>query len=162
MNWHIVLPLSVAFLLGICWRFFSRASKAFRSPLRTYKSRWDFVVTNWDVFLLRTVPFNSSFFALWLFKPGFLSITLTGVGVPASFANWLTVTPNLMSSFVFGFIVDYALDQLQLRLNKVDMPSWVPDALRDALRGEIPQYDQNAVNGAAVVQAHNRDIGLNP
>src|SRR5215813_13049981 len=116
MTVNIWGPLSIAFLLGILWRLFSRASKAYRSKLRSYPSRWAFISTNWDVFLLRTVPWNSGFFALWLFKPDTLAKGLILAHVPDNIANWMIVTPNLLSSGVFGFTVDYALDQVQLKL----------------------------------------------
>lgn len=157
MNIHVWGPLTVAFLLGIVWRLFSRASKAYRSNLRSYPSRLAFVRTNWDVFLLRTFPFNSGLFVLWLFHPDWLSKGLIFAHVPASFANWIIVTPNLMTSFAGGFVIDYALDQIQLKLATVPLPSWVPDAIR----GEIPSYDPGVINGSAFVQANNRDAGLN-
>lgn len=156
MNLHIIGPLTIAFLLGVLWRLFARASKAYRSKLRSYPSRWAFIVTNWDVFLLRTFPWNAGLFALWLFHPALLSKGLIFVHVPESVANWIIVTPNLLSSFAFGFMVDYGLDQFQIKLAAMDLPSWFPEALK----GEIPQYDQQAVNGAVVAQKNNRDTGL--
>lgn len=154
MPTYIWLPLSVAFLLGIAWRLFARASKAYHSKLRSYPSRWSFIATNWDVFLIRTFPWNSGWFALWLFHPDYLARLLIFNHVPASFANWMIVTPNLATSWAFGFLVDYATDQLQLRLSK-KLPSWVPGAFK----GEIPNYDEQVVNGQMLVQVDDRDTG---
>ena len=152
---HIWLPLTIAFLLGILWRLFNRASKAFHSKLRCYPSRWAFVVANWDVFLIRTFPWNSAWFTLWLFHPDYLAKFLIFGHVPSSIANWIIVTPNLATSWLFGFAVDYGTDQLQLKLNKLSLPDWIPDAIK----GEIPLYDQTVVNGAVLVQSNDRDMG---
>lgn len=156
MTLKIVGPLAAAFLLGILWRLFSRATKAYRSKIRAYPSRRAFVVANWDVFLLRTVPFNSGFFALWLTHPDLLSKLLIGMSVPASIANWIIVTPNLLSSFVFGFLVDYLLDQIQIKIATSPAFAWLPDAMK----GEIPSYDPSVVSGTALVQKNNRDTGI--
>jgi len=156
MQVKIILPLAIACLLGILWRFFSRASKAFRSKLRAYPSRWDFVKANWDVFLLRTFPFNASLFYLWVLYPGLLSKIVVGVGVPANLGNWLTVPPTLGTSFGFGFAVDYLLDQIQIKIATSPTFAWLPDAFK----GEIPNYDQQAVNGQVIVQSNQRDAGF--
>ena len=156
MSIHIWGPLTLAFALGIGWRLFSRATKAYRSKLRSYPSRWAFVSSNWDVFLLRTFPFNGGLFVAWLFHPDWIAKGLVYAHVPASFANWLIVTPNLATAFAFGFLVDYALDQIQIKLATVSLPSWVPDAIR----GEIPSYDATVVNGTTLVQSSNRDTGI--
>ncbi len=155
----VALPLSAAFLLGVLWRLFSRASKAYRSKLRAYPSRWAFVKNNWDVFLLRTVPFNSGAFAVWLLHPDWLSKGLILVRVPVGIANWMIVTPNLATAFAFGFLVDYGLDQVQLKLAAIPVDKW-PAWLPDAIKGEIPCYDQAVVNGAVFVQTSKRDTGI--
>ena len=75
--------------------------------------------------------------------------------IPDSVANWIIITPNLLSSAAFGFLADYATDQLQIKLAALDLPSWVPDAIK----GEIPSYDPGVVNGTALVQKNDRDTG---
>ena len=138
MDVHIWGPLAAAFVFGLGFRLFVRASKAFKSKIRTYPSRWAFVKANWDVFLARSVP-DGFIFAIWLFKPGLLSTGLVHVGVPATIANWLTIPPTLGTSFGFGFVVDLVLDQIQLKIAS-NPPSWLPDIFK----GEIPSY-QDAV-----------------
>lgn len=155
MTWHIWLPLSGACLAGVLWRFFSRASKAYRSKLRAYPSRRAFMEANWDVFLLRTFPWNAGAFALWLLHPDYAARLLIFAHVPAAMANWIIVTPNLLSSAFFGFVVDYGLDQLQLKLAGMNLPAWFPESLK----GEIPQYDQQVVNSAALAPKSSRDTG---
>ncbi len=151
MSIHIWLPLLTTFLLGISWRLFSRASKAYRSTLRKYASRWAFVAANWDVFLLRTV-WNSAAFVVWLFHPDWIAKALI-------FVHWIIVTPNLATAAIFGFMVDYGLDQIQIKISSIPEDKW-PSWLPDALRGEIPNYDQTAVNGTVMVQANQRDAGF--
>jgi hypothetical protein len=149
---HIWVPLTVAFTLGILLRLFQRATRAFRSKLRCYPTRWSFVAGNWDVFLLRSL-WNGALFVLWLFKPGFISNGLVWLHVPQNFANWLTVPPTLGSAIGFGYLVDLALDQIQMKIASTDSLKWLPDSLK----GEIPLYDQNAVNSDTVVQKNERD-----
>ncbi len=156
MQLHIVGPLAIAYLLGILWRFFSRATKAYRSTMRAYPSRWAFVKANWDVFLLRTFPWNSGLFVLWVINPGLLSKVVVFVAVPENIANWLTIPPTLGTAFGFGFLVDYLLDQLQIKIATSPMFAWLPAALK----GEIPLYDQSVVNGSQLVQSNNRDTGI--
>src|SRR6266704_1047862 len=146
MSVHIWGPLSVAFVLGVGLRLFQRATRAYRSKFRSYPTRWAFVAANWDVFLLRTVPFNSGLFALWLLNPGLLSQGIIYLNVTPSIANWLTVPPTLGSAAGFGYLGDLALDQLQMKIATSPKLAWLPDAIK----GEIPMYDQQAVNGAVV------------
>lgn len=145
MNIHIWGPLAITFALGILFRFFARASQAFRSQLRTYPTRWSFVAANWDVFLLRTIPFNAGLFILWVFHPGLLSQGLSHVGVPDWVANWVTVPPTLGTSFGYGFFVDLGLDRLQMKLFSDSKFAWVPDVFK----GEIPAYNPQYVNTEA-------------
>jgi len=156
VTWSIAISLFGTFLLGVLWRLFARASKAYKSKLRSYPSRWAYIAANWDVFLLRTFPWNSGAFVLWLFHPDWVAKILIYGHVPNGIANWMIVTPNLMSSAVFGFLVDYGLDQVQLKLAAANLPSWVPGALK----GEIPSYDPGAVNGEVLVQSNQRDAGF--
>lgn len=157
MTIHIWASLAVAFLLGILLRLFQRATQAYRSKLRAYPSRWAFVMANWDVFLLRTIPFNSGLFVLWINKPGLLSQLAIYCAVPANIANWLTVPPTLGSAIGFGYLVDLFLDQIQIRIATSDKLAWLPDSIK----GEIPLYDEQAVNGTVLVQKSARDPGAN-
>lgn len=137
--------LSVLFVLGILFRLFIRADKAFRSPLRAYPSRWAFVVNNWNVFLIRTILVNMWLFIAWLYHPDWATWVLLKLNVPPSIANWTPIAPNLVSAPNFGLWVDVLLDQAQVRIAPL-LPSWVPNVLK----GEIPCYDTLTVDVSKV------------
>ena len=133
------------FYLGVFLRFFVRSIKAVRSPLRTYPSRFSFFKTNWDVFLVRTVLFNTPLFVLWLYHPDLAVKLLLWMHVPEGIATWVIIPPTLLSAGGFGSVVDLAIDQVQVRIAN-NPPSWLPDTLK----GEIPSYDSSAVDVSKV------------
>ncbi len=141
MTLNVWLPLTGMFALGVGLRLFARATKAYRSKLRDYPTRWAFVVNNWDVFLLRSA-FNTGFYALWLLKPGLMSQGITYLGVSQNIANWLTVPPTLGTALGFGMFVDVALDQVQILISTSPKLAWLPDVFK----GEIPCYNTDMVN----------------
>lgn len=145
MGLHIWGPLSISFACGIVFRLFVRANTAYRSKIRTYTSRWSFVKANWDVFLIRTFPFNTGLFVVWVLKPGLLSQVVSMAGVPVGVANWITIPPTLGTAFIGGFFVDLFLDQVQIKLLNNPKFTWLPDVLK----GEIPSYDPTV---AALIQ----------
>jgi hypothetical protein len=137
--------LFLMFYVGVLLRFFVRAMKAFRSPLRTYPSRWAFMKTNWDVFLVRALLFDTPLFILWIYHPDLAVKGLLWLHVPAGIANWVIVPPTLLSAGGFGSVVDLGIDQVQVRLTS-NPPSWLPEQLK----GEIPSYDATTVDMSKV------------
>jgi hypothetical protein len=133
--------LFVVFYVGVGLRFFVRAVKAYRSPLRNYPSRWAFIKTNWDVFLVRAILFDTPLFVLWIFHPDLAVKGLLWLNVPAGIANWVIVPPTILSAGGFGSVVDLGVDQVQVRITN-NPPSWLPDQLK----GEIPSYDVTALD----------------
>ncbi|SRR6266849_1206866 len=132
--------LAVMFYVGILLRLLQRAGTAFRSKINTYPSRWSFVSRNWDVFLLRSA-INTVLFSLWLRDPGTLAKGITYLGVTPSIANWTTIPPTLTTAASFGFLVDLALDQLQVMIASSPKFAWLPSVFK----GEIPSYDPAVV-----------------
>lgn len=148
------LLLVIAFVIGVSLRFFARASKAFHSTIRAYPSKWAFVKTNWDVFLVRALFFDTPIFCLWIFKPDLITSALKGINIPDNIANWIIIAPTPLSSFGFGGFVDLAVDQIQMRLT-TNPPSWLPDVLK----GEIPCYIQSVDNIVKTMAANGNNGG---
>jgi len=137
--------LFCAFYIGVLMRFFVRSVKAVRSPLRSYPTRTSFFKTNWDVFLVRALLFDTPLFVLWVFHPDLAVKFLLWLHVPEGIATWVIVPPTLLSAGGFGSVVDLGVDQIQLRIAN-NPPSWLPDTFK----GEIPSYDASAVDVSKV------------
>lgn len=150
LNIDPVTLLVVVFYIGILMRLLVRAGTAYRSQVNIYPTRRSFIKKNWDIFAARTF-ITTLLFAWWLSDPSAWARFSVKLGVAPGIGNWIVFPPTPLTSPVFGYIGDVALDQIQMRL-AMKFP-WLPDIIK----GEIPKYDSAVVDVKGL--SEDREVG---
>jgi hypothetical protein len=126
----------LVFFVGTCGWLLMCASAAIRSKHNPLKSRWAYVQTNWDIFLVRQIP-DLIIYTIWRHLT--LNDILTTFHIPWQWAF------NGSSGFVGALSTGFSADALIAYGLKT---KYVPDAVRQWVQERIPELPTDKPNGS--------------
>ena len=134
----------IVFFIGTCGWLLLCAGAAIRSKHNPLKSRWAYVQTNWDIFLIRQIP-DLVIYTLWRHLT--LNDVLAVFHIPWQWAF------NGSSGIVGALCVGFCADVLTAAGLKT---KYVPDAVRQWVQERIPELPADKPNGANPNDAPNQ------
>lgn len=120
------------FLAGAATEFVARSIVASSSDKNSYQGFKSYVATNWRQMFVR-FSLSTFLWTVWVVDPGLMSkiVKAVTVGViPDDITNWITITPNLGSSYVFGLSVNKLLDYAAAFVKNSPKFSWLSGLLQ--------------------------------
>ena len=126
----------LVFFLGTCVWLLVCAGAAIRSKHNPLKSRWAYVQTNWDIFLIRQIP-DLVIFTIW--RHVSLNDVLGALHLPWQLG--ISGESGLVGALCVGFSAD-ALIAYGLKTK------YVPDAVRQWVQERIPELPADKPNGS--------------